>query len=90
MVSTFQTFFSEHGGSEEGADMLEEPELTPEELLARESLLTYFADLIRRSGPLKVNGPAIRTHLEDRMTDGESLLSGKAIVEIDQVLITQL
>jgi len=82
---SLQTFFSEHGGSEEGADMLEEPELTPEELLARESLLTYFADLIRRSGPLKVNGPAIRTHLEDRMTDGESLLSGKAIVEIDQM-----
>lgn len=83
---SLQTFFSEHGGgSEEGSEMMEEPELTPEEILARESLLTYFSDLIRRSGPMKVNGPQIRTHLEDRMTDGESLLSGKAVVEIEQM-----
>ena len=87
-----QTFFSEHGGgggggSEEGSEMMEElPELTAEELLARESLLTYFSDLIRRSGPMKVNGPEIRTHLEDRMTDGESLLCGKAVVDIEQVV----
>ena len=34
---------------------------------------------------MRVSGSQIRSHLEDRMSDGDSLLSGKAIVEIEQV-----
>ena len=34
---------------------------------------------------MKVSGSQIRSHLEDRMSDGDSLLSGKAVVEIEQV-----
>ena len=43
----FQTFVSEYGASEEGSEMLDDVDLTPEEILARESLLTYFSDLVR-------------------------------------------
>jgi len=82
---SLQTFVSEYGASEEGSEMLDDVDLTPEEILARESLLTYFSDLIRRNGPMKVSGSQIRSHLEDRMSDGDSLLSGKAVVEIEQM-----
>ena len=34
---------------------------------------------------MRVSGSQIRSHLEDRMSDGDSLLSGKAVVEIEQV-----
>ena len=34
---------------------------------------------------MKASGSQIRSHLEDRMSDGDSLLSGKAVVEIEQV-----
>jgi len=94
---SLQTFFSEHGpqGQENGSDCggggpgsdFSGQDLTPEEALARESLLTYFSDLIRRSGPLKIDGTDIKTHLEERMADGDTLLNGRNAVELEQMPI---
>ena len=58
--------------------------LTPEELLARESLLSYFVDLIKRLGPLRLDGPELRCHLQDRLEDSDSLLFGRGAESLFQ------
>lgn len=58
--------------------------LTPEEILARESLLSYFVDLIKRLGPLRLNGPELRCHLQDRLEDSDSLLVGRGAESLFQ------
>lgn len=58
--------------------------LTPEELMARESLLSYFVDLIKRLGPLRLDGPELRCHLQDRLEDSDSLLVGRGAESLFQ------
>ena len=57
---------------------------TPEEILARESLLSYFVDLIKRLGPLRIDGPELRCHLQDRLEDSDSLLVGRGAESLFQ------
>ena len=58
--------------------------LTPEEILARESLLSYFVDIIKRLGPLRLDGPELRCHLQDRLEDSDSLLVGRGAESLFQ------
>ena len=58
--------------------------LSPEEILARESLLSYFVDLIKRLGPLRLDGPELRCHLQDRLEDSDSLLVGRGAESLFQ------
>ena len=57
---------------------------SPDEVLARESLLSYFEDLIKRTGPLRLNGPELRCHLQDRLEDSDSLLIGRGAESLSE------
>ena len=58
--------------------------LSPDEVLARESLLSYFEDLIKRTGPLRLNGPELMCHLQDRLEDSDSLLIGRGAESLSE------
>jgi hypothetical protein len=40
-----------------------QPKLSTEELVVRESLLSYFEDVLRRLGPVKIDGPELQAEL---------------------------
>ena len=56
--------------------------LSPDEVLARESLLSYFVELLKRLGPVKIDGPELKRCLQERLEDPDSLLmSGRGKAE---------
>ena len=63
---TLQTFFIENGGwspgsqspgpgDREDSKIKNEPELSDDEQVVKNSILSFFADLLRRLGPVKVD-----------------------------------
>jgi hypothetical protein len=67
-----QTFFSEHAGNSESEQSRDElgglaevgqPQLSTEDLVVRESLLSYFGDVLKRLGPVKVYGPELQVSI---------------------------
>ena len=80
---SLQTFFSEHGGGSEneqcrdelgGLPEMTQPELSTEDLVVRESLLSYFWDVLRRLGPVRINGPELQGELDHLSEDGKQLV----------------
>lgn len=80
---SLQTFFSEHGGASETEQGREElcglpestqPELSTEDLVVRESLLSYFSDVLRRLGPVRINGPELQSELNNLSDEGKELV----------------
>jgi hypothetical protein len=80
---SLQTFFSEHGGNsenEQGKDELGglpedcQPELSNEDLVVRESLLSYFWDVLKRLGPVRINGPELQAELDHLSDEGKQLV----------------
>lgn len=81
---SLQTFFSEHGGASETEQGREDlgrvpettvPELSGEDLVVRESLLSYFWDVLRRLGPVRINGPELQAELNHLSEEGKELVS---------------
>ena len=58
--------------------------LTQDEILAKESLLCYFVDIIKRLGPLRIDGNELKFHLSERLTDSDSMLVGRGAESLFQ------
>lgn len=50
------------------------PELSNEDLVVRESLLSYFWDVLRRLGPVRINGPELQAELDHLSEEGKQLV----------------
>ena len=50
------------------------PELSNEDLVVRESLLSYFWDVLRRLGPVRINGPELQAELDHLSDEGKQLV----------------
>ncbi len=51
-----------------------QPERSNQDLVVRESLLSYFWDVLKRLGPVRINGPELQAELDHLSDEGKQLV----------------